>query len=229
VLDAFASEHLMRSNLLRAFALTILLSCSCAAQRWEIGGLGGFAWYQNATITSPTGSVEAGFTPKFAMGVDFGENMYKYIGGEVRWMLIFGQPLLRMHGIQANARGYTNLVNYDLLIHTAREEAKIRPFFAAGAGIKVYSATDRINPAQPLREFAVLRRVNQTEPLISVGGGLKYVVHKHVQLRVDFRTYMTPTPDELFRRTLVSTIHGWVYNFVPTAGLSYLFSSRLDP
>jgi hypothetical protein len=83
----------MRSNLMRGFALTILLSCSCMAQQWEIGGLGGFAWYQNATITNPTGSVEAGFTPKFAMGVVFGENMYKYIGGEVRWMLILGEPL----------------------------------------------------------------------------------------------------------------------------------------
>jgi len=219
----------MRSNLLRCLALAILLSYSCPAQRWEIGGLGGFAWYQNATITNPTGSVEAGFTPKGAMGVVFGENMQKYIGGEVRWMLIFGQPLLRMDGIQANARGYTNLVSYDLLIHTAREKAKIRPFFAAGAGIKVYSATDRINLLQPLQGFAVLRRVNQTEPLISVGGGLKYGVHRHVQLRVEFRTYMTPTPDELFRRTLDSTIHGWVYNFVPTVGLSYLFSPELDP
>ena len=219
----------MRSNLLRCLALAMLLSCSCAAQPWEIGGLAGFAWYQNATITNPTGSVEAGFTPKFATGVVFGENIHKYIGGEVRWMLIFGQPLLRMDGIQANATGYTNLVDYDLFIHTARERAKIRPFLAAGAGVKVYSETGGINLTQPLLGFAVLRRVNQTEPLIRVGGGLKYKVHRHVQFRVDFRTYMTPTPDELFRRTLVSTIHGWVYNFVPTVGLSYLFSAELDP
>jgi hypothetical protein len=169
---------------------------------------GGFAWYQNATISNPTGSVETGFTPKFAMGVVFGENIHQYLGGEVRCMLLFGEPLLRMDGTRANTTGYTNLVNYDLLIHTAREGAKIRPFFAAGVGVKVYSATGRINLMQPLQDFAVLRRVNQTEPLISVGGGLKYVVPKHVLLRGDFRTYMTPTPDELFRPTLVSKIHG---------------------
>jgi len=110
-------------------------------------------------------------------------------------MLLFGEPLLRMDGTRANTTGYTNLVNYDLLIHTSREGAKIRPFFAAGAGVKVYSATGRINLMQPLQDSA--------EPLISVGGGLKYVVPKHVLLRGDFRTYMTPTPDELFRPTLV--------------------------
>jgi hypothetical protein len=213
----------MRSNLTRGFALAIFFSCRCLAQEWEIGGLAGFAWYRNATISNSAGSVEAGFTPKFAMGVVFGENIHKYIGGEVRWMLIFGEPLLRMDGIRANATGYTNVVNYDLLIHTAREGAKMRPFLAVGAGVKVYSETGGINLTQPLLGFAVLRRVNQTEPLISVGGGLKYMVHRHVQFRADFRTYMTPTPDELFRPALASRVHGWLYNFVPTAGLSYLF------
>jgi len=47
---------------------------------------------------------------------------------------------------------------------------------------------------------------------------------KHIQLRVDFRLLMTPLPNEVIRPTGTSTrIHGWVYDFVPLAGISYVF------
>jgi hypothetical protein len=45
---------------------------------------------------------------------------------------------------------------------------------------------------QPLDNFAILRPANQVEPAISVGGGVKFLMPRRVQLRIDFRAYMTP-------------------------------------
>jgi hypothetical protein len=69
----------------------------------------------------------------------------------------------------------------------------------------------------------LLRPVNQVEPAISVGGGMKFRMPKRTQLRVDFRVYMTPLPDQLFRPIGPSVIRGWLYDFVPLGGISYVF------
>jgi hypothetical protein len=71
--------------------------------------------------------------------------------------------------------------------------------------------------------LALLRPVTQVEPAISVGGGLKCSFAKHAQFRIDFRTYFTPTPDDVIRPTGLSAIHGWLSTIVPTAGISYVF------
>ena len=200
-----------------------LSSASFAQREWEVGATAGGGWYHNSTVSNPTGSAKAGYDPQFAFGGFLGENPYRYIGGEIRYMFVVGEPTLKFHGTTASAGGYTNVIHYDVLIHTASRESEIRPFFALGAGVKVYSAPNLPDPAQPLRNFAILRHVNQTEPLISVGGGVKYLVSHDVQLRVDFRAYITPAPNVLFTPVPPSTIHGWIYQFVPTVGISYLF------
>ena len=127
--------------------------------------------------------------------------------------------------MEANLRGHTNLVTYDFLFYTSSKESSIRPYVAAGAGIKVYTGLGPryLDLNQPLTNFALLRPVNQVEPAISVGGGMKFLILKRTQLRVDFRAYMTPLPDQLFRPIGPSVIHGWLYDFVPLVGVSYVF------
>jgi hypothetical protein len=204
-------------------ALTMILSSVCAAQQWEIGALGGFGFYQNTTLTNPAGSARAGFEPRLAIGAVFGQNMYRYISGEIRYMYLVGAPVIKSQGTEAITSGYTNLIHYDLIFHAAPNESRLRPYFAAGGGIKVYSGTGRRSLAQPLSEFAVLTPVDQVKPMVSVGAGVKYLLSGDVQLRVDFRTYLTPAPNILFRPTPPSTMHGWIYNFIPMVGISYVF------
>jgi hypothetical protein len=217
----------MRTQLV--FVLLIMSAATCVAQQWEVGGLGGYAWYHDATITSPAGSASIGIAPKGGIGAVFGENMYKYIGGEVRWMYIWGQPQIKANGIELTRPGFSNVVHYDFLFHTAPGEARLRPFFAAGAGVRVYSVRRDLNqypiagPLQNLFPAGFPRTGNQTEALISAGGGLKYVVTHGVQIRLDFRAYMTPTPTDLFRPVSPFVTHGWIYSFVPSLGVSYLF------
>jgi hypothetical protein len=157
------------------------------------------------------------------MGVVFGQNMYEHIGGEVRYLFQFGGPQLKFQGAEASSAGYTNLVTYDVLFHLTNREAKIRPYVAGGAGVKVYTGGELRSAGLPFVGSAVLVQGNQVEPAISVGAGLKYKVAKHALLRLDFRTYMTPFPDRICRPTGLSRVHGWIYDFVPLGGVSFVF------
>jgi hypothetical protein len=208
---------------LRILIATTFASACLAAETWELGAVGGYGWYHNPSITNSPDSGSAGFPSRAALGVVFGETPFNYVGGELRWLYRFGGPQLQSNGITEAAPGYTNTITYDLLFHMTPRESVVRPFVAAGAGIKVYTASRR-DLTQPLAGLAVLRPVTEVEPDISLGGGLKYLLPKHIQLRVDFRVLMTPLPNEVIRPTRTSTrIHGWVYDFVPLAGISYVF------
>jgi len=207
-----------------SFTLAAAISSVCQAQPWELGAIGGYGWYHDSSITNANGSAQSGFPARAAFGVTLTENMYHYFGGEIRYLFRFGGPELKSSGLEANLNGHTNLVTYDFLFYTSSKESSIRPYIAAGAGIKVYTG---LGPRylvlnQPLANFALLRSVNQVEPAISVGGGMKFLLPKRTQLRVDFRAYMTPLPDQLFRPTGLSAIRGWLFDFVARAGISYV-------
>lgn len=203
--------------------LALAFSSLCLAQTWELGVVGGYGWYSNPSLANPPESGTAGFPPRAAVGIVFGESPYNHLGGEFRWLFRFGGPHLQSNGITESAPGYTNTITYDFLFHMTPRESKIRPFVAAGAGIKVYTGSFR-EVDQPLTNLALLRAVTQVEPAISVGAGLKYMLPKHIQFRVDFRVVPTPLPDAVIRPTgPLTRIHGWVYDFLPLAGLSYVF------
>jgi hypothetical protein len=210
---------------LYSFALAITIPSVCLAQPWELGAIGGYGWYHDSSITNASRSAQSGFPARAAFGVTFTENMYNYVGGEIRYLFRFGGPELKSSGMEANLDGHTNLVTYDFLFYTSSKESSIRPYIAAGAGIKVYTGLGPryLDLNQPLANLALLRPVNQVEPAISVGGGMKFLMLKRTQLRVDFRAYMTPLPDQLFRPIGPSVIHGWLYDFVPLVGVSYVF------
>jgi hypothetical protein len=210
------------SRSLVVLALTVPITC--VAQNWEVGAAGGYGWYNNATISNGVTSVEAGFPPRGAIGAVFGNNMYEYVGGELRYLLRFGGPELRSGGLVSSMTGYTNVIAYDVLIHMKPRDEKLRPFVAGGAGVKVFTSTGLLPNNSLTADLAGLRRDTQVEPVISAGAGLKYRFTKHAQFRMDFRTYFSPLPDEIFRRRRgFSAIHGWVYDFVPMAGISYVF------
>jgi len=204
-----------------AFALT--LSPVCLAQQWEVGVASGYGLYYDSTVANGGQSASAGFHPGVALGGVFGENMYNYIGGEVRYLFRWGSPELQSQGTRADMSGYSNVLVYDVLVHMTPRDSRFRPYVAGGAGVKIYTGSSTQFLTQPLKEYAVLLPGTQVEPAISVGAGLKYLVVRHVLLRADFRAYMTPLPNELFRPTGLSAIRGWVFDFVPQVGVSYLF------
>jgi hypothetical protein len=214
----------MRFALLTS-VVTLTFINPCLAQEWEVSAASGYSAYANARIGNSAlgASASAGFHPGFVLGAVLGEDRYDYVGGEVRYLFFWGSPELNFQGTRATTAGYTNLVVYDLLVHMKPRDSKLRPFFAGGAGIKIFTASAAQSLTQPLQQFAVLQRVTKVEPSISVGGGLKYLVAPHTLLRFDFRAYLSPLPSHLFRPTELSVIRGWVYSFIPQVGIGYTF------
>jgi outer membrane protein W len=198
---------------------------NCKAQQWETGAAVGYGWYLNTSIGNRTlgNSVSAGFHPGWAAGAVFGDDMYKHVGGEIRYLYRAGSPQIESHGTRATMSGYTNTLTYDLLIHFTPRDSRIRPYVSAGAGIKIYTGTTTDVNTQPFRNYAVLIPRTQVDPAVSFGAGIKFRITKHTLLRGDFRTYMSPLPNQLFRTTTNSVINGWLYDFVPQLGVSYVF------
>jgi hypothetical protein len=192
-----------------------------------LGAVGGYGWYDYPAITNTLGASQAGVPAKGAIGVTLTENFGDHFGGEIRYLLRFGGPQLKSDGTQANLTGHTNVITYDFLLSTTHrfEYWAIRPFISAGAGIKVFTGNGQrfADTTQPLVNFALLRPITQVEPAISAGGGVKFLLRDHLQLRIEFRTYMSPLPNEVFHTVGRTKIHGWLYDFVPLAGVSYAF------
>jgi hypothetical protein len=113
----------MHSTLLLCLFVAAIFTPACLmAQQWEIGAAGGFGWYADPTIKNTAGSAQAGLKPSFAFGLTFDQDMYDYIGGELRYTFRGGQPELRSHGTLVSGGGYTNVVTYDLLVYTSPKE-----------------------------------------------------------------------------------------------------------
>src|SRR5215813_1956099 len=107
------------------FALVLAYSCSCIAEDWEIGVLGGFGWYRNATIknsviSNPPVSGEIGFQSRPTVGVVVAEDLYRHWGGEIRWLFQWGGPQIQVNGIKTSISGFSNLVTYDFVVYPVR-------------------------------------------------------------------------------------------------------------
>ena len=119
--------------------------------------------------------------------------------------------------------GQSHAIHYDVLVHMTSKESRLRPFLAAGAGVKIYRGTGAEVAYQPLSNLVVLTHTQEAQPLISVGGGVKISVSKRALLRLDFRDYLTPVPSSLLAAPPFSKISGWVHDFVFLVGVSTVF------
>src|ERR1051326_448773 len=138
--------------------ITLALASACMAQEheWEVGAAAGFGFMHNATINNPTGSVSAGFDNRFAAGVVIGQELYQHFGGELRYTFRDNDLVLKGTGEKVNMDGDSHLVHYDLLVHAAGKSTRIRPFAAAGGGIRLFGGTGHEYAHQPFGDFALL-------------------------------------------------------------------------
>lgn len=210
---------------MRVALLTLVLagsSLACFAQEWEIGGGGGFGWPLESSVTGGANPVQSGYAARAAFSAVVAENPYNYIGGEFQYLFRLGGSQLKSNGIVETASGYSNILVYNLIVHMTPRESKLRPFVGIGSGIRIYTNSGRLLP-QPLSSAALLVKGTQVEPAISFDGGIKYMLPRHVQLRLDLRVYTTPTPNDLIRPVGSAQIRGWVYDLMPMAGIAYIF------
>jgi hypothetical protein len=175
-------------------------------------------------MSNPPASAEIGFPSRATVGVVVGEDLYRHWGGEIRWLFQWGGPQIQANGTKTSISGFSNLVTYDFVIYPVRTESGLRPYLAAGAGVKAYTGRDFVSAVQqPGERLAFLRDTTEAEPAISVGGGVKYRFARHAVIRLDFRAYFTPSPDHVIRPVASSVVHGWLFELAPTVGVSAVF------
>jgi len=213
----------MKPTISRVLLLSIPLAAAAFGQSWEFGGSAGYGLYHNASVTSASASGTAGFSNGVAFGALLGNQMSRWVGGEARYTYRMDDLEVSSGSTKAKASAQSHALHYDVLIHLADKESPVRPFVAVGAGVKLYRGTGAEPAFQPLSSLVVLSHTTEAQPLVSVGGGLKFSVARHTLLRLDFRDYATPTPTSLLASPPPGKIGGWVHDLVFLMGISTVF------
>jgi len=209
---------------------TMLVVCAVAAapaamaQKWEFGGGAGGGFYTSQDVSAPGGSAAAKIQSNIAGGLWLANNGGGHWGGEARYDYQRGDLQVSSGGAQASFGAETHALHYDLLWHAAPSGSRIRPFIAAGGGVKVYRGTGPEVLYQPLSNFALLTKARDMTGLVSAGVGLKVQLSSRVQLRFDFHDYLTPFPAKVITPNVGAKVGGWLQDFVPMVGL--VFTAR---
>ena len=198
-----------------------------AEDKWEISGVGGGSFYRNveARGNNPPHIAKVGFFNGVAVGAVLSQTGRQHWGGEFHYLFQTNNMRLRAGQGASSAADFSaqsHSFHYDVVLYAARREARIRPFIAAGPGLKVYSAAGQPRAFQPLGDIVVFSRESVVKFLVSGGGGVKFRIAKNALFRLDFRDYVTGIPKN-FTALPGVRISGQFHNFVGTAGLGIFF------
>ena len=144
----------------------VLLATPALAQRYEGGAHGGGSYYFSKSVTAGGASADAGFKFGYAAGASIGHNMYERIGGELRYTYLRNALRVASDGTEVTFGAESHAIHYDLLFHTAPRASRVRPYVAAGAGVKYYRGTGAEVVYRPLQQFAIPTRTHQAEPMV---------------------------------------------------------------
>jgi hypothetical protein len=147
--------------------VTLLAAAPVAlAQKWEVGVGGGGSFSTSQTIKNAIGDANGGFSPGLAVSAWLGNNSNGTISGELRYDYEHTNLKLSSGGTNVSFGAMTNAIHYDVVLHFAPSESHIRPFVAAGAGVKSFTGTGQEQEFQPLSNIALLTKTSQIEPLV---------------------------------------------------------------
>jgi hypothetical protein len=213
----------MRHSLPLALIGLTLAAFPALAQRWEFGAGAAGTFYTSKEVTAGSLKANAGFKNGWGASAWLGNDMHNYIGGEIRYMFQQNDMKLSGNGRDYSFGGRSQTIHYDFLLHAAPRNAKVRPFLAVGAGFRGYEGTGREVAVQPLSNFAFLTKTSQWVPVISVGGGVKFIPARRLAVRAEFRDYVSPVPGNVITAAPGAKLNGWFHNFVALVGVSVLF------
>ncbi len=202
----------------------VLLSVSTAAfaQNWEAGFSGGYALSRQTTVASGVVSAKTGVDDGWAAGAYVANDMYRFIGGELRYTFQKENLMYNAGASKTTLRAVSHAVHYDVLFHLTPKESDVRPFLALGAGVKDYrsSATQVFPPGNPL----VIPVVgSELKPMLSGGFGVKFRFSSRAVFRIEARDYATPYPNTLLVPAFGVRAGGWIHDFGGRAGLGVSF------
>jgi len=127
---------------------------------YEIGVVGLISTYTkvDAKGSSNTGRVGPGFGPSggFVLGQAMGAR--GRWGGEFHYVYFKNDFEPDGGGESLKFGAQSHAVHYDVLYYLTNKDSRVRPYVAAGFGVKAYQGTGEELPFQPLTDLAVKRR-----------------------------------------------------------------------
>ena len=198
-----------------------MAATSAMAQSWEVGGGVGGGFYTAQTVNSPAGSASAKLQTGLAGSAWLGNTWQGHWSGELRYDYGMSDLALSSGGTSVSFGAHTQQFHYDFIWHATSSESRIRPYVAAGAGVKLYQGTGAQLAYQPLSNIALLTQQQDLTPLVSAGAGIKFQLAPHVQIRLDVHDYLTPFPNKVITPNVGAKVGGWLQDFVPMIGISY--------
>ena len=145
------------------------------------------------------------------------------LSGEIHYTYQMDDLKISSGSANATFTGVSHAVYYEFLYHPMKRRSKVQPFVAAGAGVKVFRGTGKEQAFQPLSNLAYLTKTQDLRPLVTAGGGLKYKISARVIFRAEVIDYITPFPAKVITPAPGAKVSGWLQDFVPLCGLSFVF------
>ena len=207
----------------KGLTLLLLAISSAAAQLREIGILGGGGVSNGLPVFGAPISASAGLRSGPAIGVLVGQDLYSHWSGEIRYQFEPREFHIASGGATAGFSGQAHALHYDLVYQRRGRNQRIRPYAAAGGGVKVFRGTGQETAYRPLMEDAYLTRTQQIQPMLTAGGGVKILAGDRMTLRIDIRDEVTRFPDRIVAAAPGRKIEGWLHDVVPCVGLSWRF------
>lgn len=211
-----------RRSTLRYIAV-VLFATTAWAQQYEIGADVGYGIYRNGTVFSDQGAARAGILNRFAAGIVFGDEFTDYVSAELQYLYHDGHPFLDYAGTRTDIQGNSFALTYNFLFHFTKPERRWRPFLEGGMGAKDYVIAGPAPNPQPIPQIASLTTNDVWKVVFVPGGGIKFHVRKHLDVRVEFRDYLTTFPRTQIVPAANNTARGIFQQFTPLFGVSYVF------
>jgi len=208
---------------IRILFFLVAVAVASQAQQREFGLLGGGGFLDEASLQGAAVPLTAGFRSGPAVGAWIGQDLYSHWSGEIRYLFEKSDALLRSGSTTAAFAGQAHVVHYDIVWNQRSRGERVRPYLAAGGGIKIFQGTGTETAYRPLMQYAYLTRTQELKPLASVGGGVKVRLGGRMLLRLDCRDQITPFPRKIVTPADGIKVRNWLNDLVPTIGVSWLF------
>jgi hypothetical protein len=211
----------MNKRILQFLTLAIILAPLAVAQRWEFGAGAGGGFNTSQDVNGAPGGGSVTITPGMVASAWLDNNRGNRWGGELRYDYQMGDLQVSSQSTKASFSAQTHGIHYDFLLHTAPQEARVRPFIALGGGVKMYSGTGTEVASQPLNQLALLTKTSEVRGMLSVGGGVK-INRGRFGFRIEAHDFITQFPNKVIAPAQGVSIGGWLHDLVVSAGISVL-------
>lgn len=207
-----------------AAAVSLALLPTALAQSWEVGGGAGGSFYKNRSVTgAPGGDATAGFDNGFTGTFYASQSMGRWLNGEIRYQYQQQDLKVEQGSVTDTFKGRSHAVTYEFVIHVKEPDAKIRPYFFFGGGVKGYQGVGSGRAFPPLGDVVALTPTTEWKGLMTFGGGVKFHISDHVILRVEVRDNFSQFPKEVVAPIPPAQVGDWIHNIVPMVMIGYVF------